>query len=229
MLKKNLVKPSILSIGNIIRDAYVFNFKNWCENTMINTDSLLHSVACFFTLLQEREVEYVLVGGIAILQYVEGRNTQDIDIIMALESMQQLPEIVIISQDEDFIRGQFETLQIDFLLTNNPLFHKVKQEYTTINIFMEQNIPCANVEGLLLLKLYALPSLYRQGNFARVGLYENDIGTLIHDYQSHINIPSLLTQLIPYLSDSDLHKLDKIVDEIQERIKRFDKNFNKNI
>jgi hypothetical protein len=33
--------------------------------------------------------------------------------------------------------------------------------------------------GLLLLKLYALPSLYREGNFARVGLYENDVATLL--------------------------------------------------
>ena len=82
---------------------------------------------------------------------------------------------------------------------------------------------------IMLLKLYALPSLYRQGNFARVGLYENDIGTLIHYYQSYLNIPSLLAQLIPYISDSDLNELHKIIDEIQKRIKRFHQGFNKDV
>ena len=38
--------------------------------------------------------------------------------------------------------------------------------------FAEQQIPCATVEGLILLKLSTVPSPYRQGNFARVGLYE---------------------------------------------------------
>jgi hypothetical protein len=108
-------------------------------------------------------------------------------------------------------------------LTRNPLFDKVKREYTTVQTFMEQNIPCATVEGLLLLKLYALPSLYRQGNFARVGLYENDISTLIHDYQP--NISSLLAQLSPYTSDSDFKEIHNIIDEIQQRIKRFHSSF----
>jgi hypothetical protein len=55
----------------------------------------------------------------------------------------------------------------------------VQRRYATIKPFRERDIPCATVAGLLLLKLYALPSLYRQGSFARVGLYENDIATLM--------------------------------------------------
>jgi len=223
MLRKTETVPSTISIGCIIRDAEVFNLKNWTDNLIMNTDSLLQSVSYLFKLFSERQIEYVLVGGIAMLQYIEGRNTRNINIIIALESIQQLPEITVLNQDEDFVRGQFETLQIDFLLTRNLLFEKVKNEYTTIHTFIEHEIPCATVEGLLLLKLYALPSLYRQSNFARVGLYENDIGTLIHYYQP--NLSSLLTQLEPHLSHSDLNELHKIVDEIQRRIKRFHKGF----
>ncbi len=141
MFRKTKTIPSTLAIGHIIRDAYVFNFKNWQDNTIMNTDYLLESVNYFFKLLQERQIEYVLVGGIAMLQYVEGRNTKDVDIIMALESIPHLPEITVLSQDNDFIRGQFEALQIDLLLTHNPVFNKVKQKYTTIHTFREQEIP----------------------------------------------------------------------------------------
>jgi hypothetical protein len=49
---------------------------------------------------------------------------------------------------------------------------------TTVQRF---DITTATVEGLLLLKLYALPSLYREGNFARVGL--KTIATLLYYYQ----------------------------------------------
>ena len=50
----------------------------------MKADSLFTQVEQLFNLLDLRKVDYVLVGGIALLTYVEGRNTQDIDLIMAL-------------------------------------------------------------------------------------------------------------------------------------------------
>jgi hypothetical protein len=82
------------------------------------------------------------------------------------------------------------------------------------------------VEGLLLLKLYALPSLYRQGNFARVGLYENDVATLIYSYQPEIE--PLLEELTHHLSESDMVAVREIVSEIEQRIDRFGKGFGSN-
>ena len=117
----------------------------------------------------------------------------------------------------------FDTLQIDFLLTHNPFFAMVQRRYATVKPFRERNIPCATVEGLLLLKLYALPSLYRQGNFARVGLYENDIATLMYDYRPDL-LP-LFEELGRYLSMSDVAVLRGIVAEIQQRIARFQQGF----
>ena len=67
-------------IGEVIRNAVVFNLKN-ARSDSVNADSLIETVANFFTLLREHQVEYALVGGIALLQYVEGRNTEDIDLI----------------------------------------------------------------------------------------------------------------------------------------------------
>ena len=84
-----------LQIGGILRNAVTFNFKNSSE-VIMNADSLLAQVEQLFNLLESRKADYVLVGGIALLTYVEGRNTQDIDLIMALPSLTKLPEIKIV-------------------------------------------------------------------------------------------------------------------------------------
>jgi hypothetical protein len=207
-------------IGEVIRNAVVFNPET-TQDILKNSDLLIETVARFFSLLHEREIDYVLVGGIALLQYVEGRNTEDIDLIMAVSALENLPELILESRDGDFARGKFGNLKVDVLLTSNPLFDAVRNHHTTSKRFVEQEIVCVTVDGLILLKLYALPSLYRrQGNFTRVGLYENDVATLIHIHKPPL--PSILSELTKYLDASDLKQVKQIVDEIQQRLKRFD-------
>lgn len=207
-------------IGKVVCNAVLFNSGKPRSGAMKEND-LQQAVSRLFALLQERQTDYLLVGGIALLKYVEGRNTEDIDLIMALSSLETLPELRIDSRDADFVRATLEGLQVDLLLTSNPLFEKVRQRYATTQRFVEQEIPCATVEGLLLLKLYALPSLYRQGNFARVALYEGDVSTLLHDYRTPLE--PLFEELKDHLSSTDLVSLRKIVLEIQQRIERFDR------
>jgi hypothetical protein len=213
------VSPRVC-IGEVIRNAVLFNPEN-SRALLMNSDVLIETVARFFSLLQERHVDYVLVGDISLLQYVEGRNTEDIDLIMAVSALERLPELQVETRDVDFARAKFGDLKVDMLLTSNPLFDEVRKHYTTSKRFVEQEIPCATVEGLILLKLYALPSLYRQGNFTRVGLYENDIATLMHFHNPPIK--SLLNKLANYLSDTDLNQVRDIVGEIQQRLSRFEK------
>jgi hypothetical protein len=76
---------------------------------------------------------------------------------VAVAALDRLPEIRLTSRDVYFARGQFDGLQIDFLLTSNPLFEQVRCRHTTVQRFAERDITTATVEGLLLLKLYALP------------------------------------------------------------------------
>ena len=209
---------SSVQIANVIRSAVAFNIKNWLGGSM-NSDSLIQSVEDLFSVLEQRKIDYVLVGGIALLHYVEGRNTQDLDLLMALSSLEKLPELNISSQDMYFVRANYDELQIDILLTKNPLFKKVHSQYSKEQRFLDRNIPIATVDGLLLLKLYALPSLYRQGNFARVGIYENDIATLLHDYEPDVN--TLLSEISNFVSESDLAEIKNILADIQKRIKRF--------
>jgi len=206
-------------IGEVVRNAIVFKPGNLQEPS-VNSDRLIETVARFFSLLRERQIEYVLVGGIALLRYIEGRNTEDIDLIMAVSSLERMPELIVETRDEDFSRGKFGDLKVDVLLTSNAVFDQVRKRYTTTQRFVEQDIPCATVEGLILLKLYALPSLYQQGNFTRVGLYENDVATLLHAYNPPIE--PLLDELARYLSESDATQVKQIVNEIQQRISRFE-------
>lgn len=209
---------SSTQIGDVIRNAVVFNIRNWLGG-MMNSDSLIQSVQDFFAVLEHRKIDYVLVGGIAILHYVEGRNTQDLDLLMAASSVEKLPELNVSSQDMNFVRTSYNELQIYILLTQNPLFKKVHSQHSKIEKFLDRNIPLATVEGLLLLKLYGLLSLYRQGNFARVGIYENDIATLLHYYQPDMS--SLLNELSNYVNETDFAEIQGVVTDIQNRIKRF--------
>jgi hypothetical protein len=211
---------SIPQIGSVLRNAVTFNFKNSPE-VIMNADSLLAQVEQLFNLLASRKTDYVLVGGIALLTYVEGRNTQDIDLIMALPSLTKIPEIKITSQDLYFARGQFGELQIDILLTKNPLFDRVAKRYSTEKQFLDRKIRCATVEGLLLLKLFALPSLYRQGSFERVGIYENDIASLLYAFNPKME--PLFAELSRHLNESDMTEARKIVMDVEARIQRFRK------
>src|SRR4051812_33415542 len=126
-------------IGRVIHEARVFDFKNWREGR-VRMDDLLQTVTRLFTLLHERRIEYVLVGGVAMLQYVEGRNTADIDLIMALPSLRMLPELQITHQEAEFACGLFSDLHIDVSLARNHLFDKVRRKYATVQRFAEQDI-----------------------------------------------------------------------------------------
>jgi len=209
---------SRVHIGEVIRNAVLFNPAN-PQDRLMNSDSLIETVGRFFTLLHERKIDYVLVGGIALLQYVEGRNTEDIDLIMAVSALERLPELQVETQEVDFACGKFGELKVDLLLTSNPLFDEVQKRYTTLKPFVEYEIPCATMEGLVLLKLYALPSLYRQGNFTRVGLTENDIATLVHLHKPALQ--PILDVLTNYLSQTDMAQVRQITEEIQQRLERF--------
>jgi hypothetical protein len=207
-------------IGRVIRDAVAFNIRNW-QGGVMASDSLIQSVQDLFALLEERKIDYVLVGGIALLHYIEGRNTQDIDLLMASSALEKLPELETTDQKENLTQARFGDLQIDVLLTQNPLFKSVKKKYAKVQPFLERNIPIVTVEGLLLLKLYALPSLYRQGNFARVEIYEGDIAILLHHYKP--DEAALLNELSNHVSESDLAEINSILNDIHRRIERFEK------
>lgn len=177
------------------------------------------ALRALFTLLRERRIDYLLVGGVAMLRYVPGRNTEDIDLLLAVGDLERLPEIRLEDRNEWFAKGRFRGLRVDLLFTANPLFQQVKEQFSTIHRFHEVEVPCATAEGLILLKLFALPSLYRQGDIQRANLYEADLAALI--FATRPEMGAFIAQLAPHVSGSDLNELQKIVAEIENRRTRF--------
>ncbi|MDJ0732324.1 MAG: hypothetical protein QNJ33_20310 [Crocosphaera sp.] len=210
----------MIAIGEIVKNGIVFDLKNW-QRKMSNPDNFIQFVDNIFDTLNQRNINYLLVGGVALLSYVEGRNTQDIDLILANSDLHSLPEIKIKEENNDFIRGEFGALTIDILLTQNKLFNHIIQEFATIRPFGDKNIRCVTVEGLVILKFYALPSLYRQGKFERVSIYENDILLLLLNYS--IDLKPIFQILSEHLLPSDLEEIRSIAVEIESRIERFSK------
>lgn len=87
--------------------------------------------------------------------------------------------------------------------------------------FLDRDIRCATVEGLILVKLSALPLLYRQGGFERVGIYENDLASLLYVFNP--NMEPLLDELSRYLDDTDMTEAKQIVTDIEARIQKSQK------
>ncbi len=207
-----------IHIGAVITQGVAFDPKNSQAVRAMDLNELFEAVPRLFDLLDERKIDYALVGDIAMLAYVDGRNTQDIDLIVAEEALAQLPELHIEDRNASFARARFGALQVDLLLTSNQLFEQIRKHHTQVQKFADRAIPCATVEGLLLLKLFALPSLYRQGNFDRVAIYEGDIAALMQRYRPDVS--ALVTQLQKHLSESDLTEVAAIVSEIAARIEK---------
>jgi hypothetical protein len=216
--KGMMADQTLIHIGSTVRNAMLFNAQRW-QGAPFAMDELLHSVSELFALLEERKIRYVLVGGVALLQYIQGRNTEDIDLVLNVTALKKLPEITITSKDIYFARGMYQELQIDFLLTENPLFAYVQKNHVIEQPFFERNIRSATVRGLILRKLYALPSLYRQGDFARVGLYENDVATLMFYHAPPME--DIIAELGTFVSQPDRDAIQEIVADLQQRISRF--------
>lgn len=212
------IKFMTIAIDKILKNGIIFDLKNW-DNLMKNNYDILMIVDSLFNTLEKRKINYLLVGGIALLSYIDGRNTQDINLILSPQDLKMLPEITINDENNNFIRGNFNQLQIDILLTKNKLFHLILKKHITKRQFGERVINCVTVEGLIILKLYALPSLYRQGKFDRASIYENDVLLLLLNYS--VNLKPILTILKKHLLNSDIEQIQEILLDIEARIKRF--------
>jgi hypothetical protein len=184
----------------------------------MDIDSLYTSADQLFTLLDEKRIPHVLVGGLALLFHADARNTEVVDLIVALPDLEALPDLIVEERNEWFAKAAFGPLRVDLLFTVNPLFAQVAAEHVETRSFRGHTLRVATAEGLLLLKLYALPSLYRQGHIARAALYESDLSLLLLAHP--VDDESLLSGLRPHLIDSDLLALADVLRDVRGRMER---------
>lgn len=207
------------TLATVLCHAQIFNPKRW--NTVVSQsdfNELLRTVERLFEELDSSGISYLLVGGIAMLTYVEGRNTEDIDLIMRRPDLEDLTQIEITEESQNFVRADYQGLQVDLLLAQNPLFEQVQQNYKTEIQWGNRRIPCATPEGLVILKFYALPSLYRQGKFDRAALYETDILQLAYNY--NLSLEPAIRIVDPHVIASDRSEIRDIARDIEQRRQR---------
>ncbi len=172
----------------------------------------------FFSQLSNSGMPHLLVGALAMLQHIDSRTTRDIDLILALEDIEKLPNFTLEERNEWFATGTSGPLRIDLLFTANPFFAGIMERHAETRHLHDFPVRCATPEGIILLKLFALPSLYRQGNVDRAALYETDILQLLHHYP--VSHEVLLESLTPFMLGSDIRALRSVLHEIHNRLHR---------
>lgn len=186
--------------------------------TMPDENQFIESTNRFLHLLRESGVQHMLVGGLAMRLYVASRNTEDMDFILAAPDLARLPDLTIIDQSEWFAATRYGPLKVDFLLTRNPFFEEVRRDYSEEHVFQDHKLRCATSTGLVLLKLYALPSLYRQGRIDRADLYEADTTMLLRAFP--VEDAALLPILRRHMMESDVKAISEVLADIRKRIAR---------
>ncbi len=217
MMPRDILRPAHSGVEDpadlpgVVRDACALRY-----GSDFDESALLEAMRSIIRALDLQGIPHVLVGGLALIQYVEGRNTRDIDLILAAKDLGRIPGFVLRECNDMFASGECGSLRIDVLLADHEFFAEVARVHSEIRQFKDGQLRCATPEGILLLKLFALPSLYRQGQIDRAAIYETDIFQLL---RRHPMAPALLLeQLRPHLPESDLRALGQVLDEIQGRI-----------
>ena len=172
----------------------------------------------FLRELDSSGVSHLLVGAMAMLQHIDARPTRDIDLIIALADLDKIPGYQIDERNEWFATGAVGPVRVDLLFTENPFFAEILANHAESRVLLGTPIRCATPYGIILLKLYALPSLYRQGHVQRAAVYETDILRLLL-HQPH-DPEDLLKQLHPHMPATDISALRHVLEDIQQRIDR---------
>lgn len=197
------------SVGDIVHAGLAFD-----PRVVGDVVDVRATVDALFRTLDAQRIAYLLVGDVALLAYVAGRNPQGIELLLDAADLDRVGWTVT-GRDRDFARADLHGLRVDLLLTDNALFDHVRRTRAVTATFGDRTVPCASREGLLLLKLYALPSLYRQGEFDRAALYETDI--LMLHRGATVDDDALLAELTLHMAASDIAELRAILAEQRGR------------
>lgn len=222
MINYKFVEPTFgqrisqLAICQSIYDANAFNIQNWKNGFKHDPDMLPETTINFLNLLEERAVDYCIVGGIAYLAYIQDRNTKDLDILISVAELEKIiDEVDVTNADVNFTNAEFGGLKIDFLKTSNALFDYVKKHETTFYEFAEGKYPVATINGLILMRFDAIIDLYRKGNFIKTVYYERDLNTLTLAYPN-LDWQKIWEIAAKFLTDGQVAEFQKMITEFQK-------------
>ena len=201
-----------LAICQSIYDANAFNIRNWRDGFPVDYDMLPELVLKFLELLEEKQVDFCIVGGIAYLAYIEDRNTKDLNILVSVQELEKIIDYVeVTNKDVNFTNAVFEGMRIDFLKTSNAIFDYVEKHETTTYNYVEGNYPIATINGLILMRFDAIIDLYQKGKFGKIPRYELDLQYLTINYE--IDWGHIWKISKQFFTDGQISKFKKMVAE----------------
>ncbi len=183
---------------------------------MINLDDFLKLIE----LLETKGIDYALVGGVAMMAIApDARATDDYDFIGQRSDFESISELSKVSSDQNFGRYRHNETIVDALFIENPVFAHALKNYQADCTIAGRTIRSLSPSGIALLKLYALPSLYLQGQHVRVATYEQDLEVLFI-VDPKISEDVLLKFLSKHLVQSQIAELKNTCEDIRQKLSR---------
>jgi len=183
---------------------------------MINQEDFLSLVE----LLENKGVDYALVDEVAMMAIApEAHPTDDYDFIGCRSDFEKISELSPVSADKNFGRYRHNETIVDTLFVENPVFAYAIQQFQTDCLIGGKKVRSLSPSGIALLKLYALPSLYIQGQRIRVATYEQDLEVLFI-VDSEIDEDALLQFLSKHLLESQVLELKNTCEDIRRKLAR---------
>ncbi len=172
--------------------------------------------------MDELDVEFCIVGGIAYLAYIQDRNTKDLDILISVKELEKVRgHVKVIGEDVNFTNADFEGLCVDFLKTSNALFDYVHKNEVTTYEFAEGNYPVATINGLILMRFDSIIDLYQKGKLMKALYYERDLQVLTVVFD--IDWDHIWTVSKKFFTDGQINEFKKMVSDWQKpRRNRFE-------
>jgi hypothetical protein len=199
---------SPVNISRVLANAAVFDFRRHStRESFMDASNISQEAEELFDLLEARGTPFLLVGGLAMLAHVRGRNTDDVDLIISVPDQKRLePEVALV--------GRYKQLRVDYLDAGAPFFRLIAEQYGERRRFDflrgGRELVCANPAGLMLLKMHALPHVTRAGDWERVNAYENDV-LMLWLAHPEIHPAELLPVLAPFVDDAGRFSLQQEV------------------
>lgn len=205
-----------VNISRVLARAAVFDFRRHAtRESFMDASNISQEAEELFDLLETRGTPFLLVGGLAMLAHVRGRNTDDVDLIISVPDQRRLePEVALLEAGSPFSMGRYKQLRVDFLDAGAPFFRLIAEQYGERRRFDflrgGRELVCASPAGLMLLKMHALPHVTRAGDWERMNAYENDV-LLLWLAHPEIDPAELLPVLAPFVDDAGRYSLEREV------------------
>ncbi len=231
MSATNLRATTPVNASQVLRAAWSGDFKRHdSKESWMNADSIGQEVEELFMLLEARDVPFLLVGGLAMLTHVRGRNTDDVDLIISVPDQRRLePEVALVdppAPGSPFALGRYKGLRVDYLDAGASIFRLVLEKHREEQPLVfasgtSRRLPVATPRGLMLLKLFALPSVTRQMDWERATTYEDDVLRL---WLAHPELDprQVLPTLKPHLDANAFYSLEnEVLPDVIRRRERY--------